>query len=71
MNHADSIMRTCARIVMHGVKTARMKVYTRVRALSFAAVALLAINNAASRAEDERRPAGKKLKRKRERVRDG
>lgn len=38
MNHADSIMRTCARIVMHGVKTATQKVYTRVRGLSFAAV---------------------------------
>jgi len=40
MNHADSIMRTCARIVMHGVKSRTHEpVHAYARALSFAALA--------------------------------
>jgi len=29
MNHADSIMLACARIVMHGIKSRTQKAYTR------------------------------------------
>lgn len=47
MNHADSIMRTCARIVMHGVKTIHAESVHACTGFKFRGRRLLAINNAA------------------------